>query len=1082
MLKLMKNLLKAVHTFVARQYDVAGNLSSVSDPLTVTVDITPPSALTGTPTLHPSSDSGTSDSDNETSNARPLFILPSGSFSDDVDYFELWRVALDSQQMPSGSYAYPSDSSAAEQTSYEHLDSASSPGDSDQNLVAELGDTYDAGGYRTGASVKVNAMSIPTFNAWYGFKFYAVDLAGNVKAGANSASIKILVPPLTPAQMDLASGSDSGRTGFTDGTTDNVTNLTSWEFSGSYKNASTKEKSDNAATSVSRVVVTVEKLDENDRFVESRTHAFLRATDTDSTNDIVVPANVDSTGKHDAYTYSFTFDAATEFAAGLTDGTYNIYAIAYNAAGESGSSSTSLTVTLDRIAPEPEQSIILRSAMYLSTSTQTSYVHHFSSKNPALDESNAEVIVHRDHHPDFPTAPSSSIALGESAVLAKGDNAIIDDFSYEVEYIDAAGNSSGRVPLRDTSKPPELISYTIDVADDTYVVVGEPIAGSSIAAVRQYALQTGDKCDPTDTASTKTPFTDLGTVATYTTDICVEAEDDTGATTDFRNLRTIRVKEDAEAQLISSSGVHPDDDDGRLNDDSVTNNPNPRYVGAALPETEVRIESRLGGGAGSWNSVGGTVSTDAQGAFTIAAILSSPLTVDGEVEIRGYISGGVLGQTEIGPITLTAVTIDVTAPVAPTGISFADTAQDAGSSSSDGITNVSQDLEIDVLGEDKGMVFLYDSGVAISDGRIVSSGGVTFKVNFSTEGAHILTAILEDVAGNRSPVSAPYTITIDTTLPTTSVLVLNDSDPTDTDVDIDADTRFIGVFTDSGSAVAETHVDEEGESACSARTDSTSADTYTPNTIYPTGTVTTPTTSGYCFMATDTAGNFVAAHTDSAIAGIGNLLIDGATTYAGSTTYYLKPGSRTVTGITAPSSKVLIKLAGRTEDPSSYTDAQLQDPSFATFTEDVSASATTFSHTRRFSTSDTDLQIIGWIWTDDTDSTTATPAVSLGFLAVDGQAPSITFNTLESDNTNTSFAKEGDSLELLFTVDELLLSDPVVTIAGETATKVAFSGNTYTYIVALTSQAEEGNAQSVVTFVDRAGNSTTKNTLLFCCC
>ena len=99
---------------------------------------------------------------------------------------------------------------------------------------------------------------------------------------------------------------------------------------------------------------------------------------------------------------------------------------------------------------------------------------------------------------------------------------------------------------------------------------------------------------------------------------------------------------------------------------------------------------------------------------------------------------------------------------------------------------------------------------------------------------------------------------------------------------------------------------------------------------------------------------------------------------------------------------------------------------------------------------------------DSTDGTNVT---------VDTTPPNVQSVSIESDNNNTSLAKEGDEISLTFTVSELLKSDPVVQILSNSATKDSGSSGvnyTYTYEVA---SGDTGNATfSISSVTDKAGN------------
>ena len=87
-----------------------------------------------------------------------------------------------------------------------------------------------------------------------------------------------------------------------------------------------------------------------------------------------------------------------------------------------------------------------------------------------------------------------------------------------------------------------------------------------------------------------------------------------------------------------------------------------------------------------------------------------------------------------------------------------------------------------------------------------------------------------------------------------------------------------------------------------------------------------------------------------------------------------------------------------------------------------------------------------------------------------GTTPSTTIIT--SDNSNSAYAKEGDTLTLIFTVSEDLQSIPAVTIAGQTAS-VESTENTYTATYTVTADTPEGAVtHNIGILTDTAGNTT----------
>ena len=1013
------------HHFVAKQYDVAGNLSAVSDALRIFVDTQAPDPITVDPTLHPTSDSGASNNDKQTSSADLLFTFNPTPMSGDIDYFEVRRKRLNSDLSDAETtFTYPSDADTVEQTSYEFL----AKNAAQSALVAEAGNTYADGAYASGGAVKISAMDISHFNTWYAFSIYAVDFAGNVRQGSNSTNVRILVPPPTPTKMDLSDTKDSGALD-----TDNTTNETSWTLSGSYQNTSQAEQDNDAAAGVKRIVVSVSKLDSQNQATETLTHTFTTDTDQNLTNDIAVPSNA-----NDPYTYTYTFDATT-FST-LEDGAYLVTAAAYNSAGETGGQSASLTITLDRVAPTPEEHITLRTKSFTG-STNQEYI--FSYANPSNNEPNASIVLADADGATVRTLDSTNPTYTHTTA-----NAITE---YTATYIDAAGNNSEAVTLLAVSLPPTLTSYT--TATNSYIVIAAPQQGATIATTTQYNAQSSNLCDPTGSRISAATFTTNEIKTSVTTDYCVEAVDSAG------NVRTIRIKADAN-DLIANAAVHDEDDAGSSQHDNKTNIPNPRYTATTLPGSTVRIQSRIQASpANTWTDIH-TVTADADtGMFTIQTILPDPVTADAVVELQGFVSNATLGTSAIGPITLSPVTLDVTAPQAPSAPDLA-AGDDTGSVNSDAVTSTTTNLTFAYTGlsaENGGFVRMYAGSTLLGE-TVIASGSASVSITLA-EGVHTLVAKLIDEAGNEGPASPPLTVTIDTTDPAITIIRLNDEDTT-----IDVNTRFIAVAADQTTLIFK--VVEETKAACTART-------IDANTAYTSGALHNPSdssTNGYCFVVTDLAGNRATMHTDDAIEGVGSFAIQGGTNESG--TLYTTSGTKTITGITAPEAKVLIKLADATDDPSTYTTGNLQDTSFATISFAIPTGETTFEQSLSIGSGDTGKKVVGWIWTDATDATTATPAITLGTLTVDDIAPTITAGVIASNNTNPAFAKQGDTITASFTTSEAIIAE-TTTINGIPAS-CSDTNNTFSCAATLTNVATEGPATVEIAVTDKAGNTTNR--------
>ena len=107
-----------------------------------------------------------------------------------------------------------------------------------------------------------------------------------------------------------------------------------------------------------------------------------------------------------------------------------------------------------------------------------------------------------------------------------------------------------------------------------------------------------------------------------------------------------------------------------------------------------------------------------------------------------------------------SVTIDTTAPVAPTIASFSTDSGVAG----DGITN-DNTLTLTGTAEANSTVKVYDGATLLGSATANGSGAWSYTTAALANGAHSLTATATDAAGNTGVASTALSVTIDTTAP-----------------------------------------------------------------------------------------------------------------------------------------------------------------------------------------------------------------------------------------------------------------------------------------------------------------------------
>ena len=157
----------------------------------------------------------------------------------------------------------------------------------------------------------------------------------------------------------------------------------------------------------------------------------------------------------------------------------------------------------------------------------------------------------------------------------------------------------------------------------------------------------------------------------------------------------------------------------------------------------------------------GTVTADGSGAWTFTTAALS------EGQYAFFASSSDLAGNSSAGTPSYIVTIDTTAPSAP---STPDLASDSGASSTDNITGNTFPL-FSGTAEPNSSIKIYEGTTVV--GSLAANGGAyTVQTPGLSEGVHTLTATATDAAGNESAHSGGLTVTIDTTGPGISNVVV----------------------------------------------------------------------------------------------------------------------------------------------------------------------------------------------------------------------------------------------------------------------------------------------------------------------
>ena len=195
-------------------------------------------------------------------------------------------------------------------------------------------------------------------------------------------------------------------------------------------------------------------------------------------------------------------------------------------------------------------------------------------------------------------------------------------------------------------------------------------------------------------------------------------------------------------------------DTGLSNSDNVTSDTTPTFNGTAEANSKVTLYDTDG------TTVLGTTTADGSGNWTIT---SSTLAGGSHtLTVKAKDAAG----NDSGASSSLSVTIDTTAPNAPTGLDLL-AGSDSGTSNTDNITSNNTPTVSGAGAEPGSTVTLYDTNGTTVLGTATADSSGNWSVTTSTlaDGAHTLTAKVTDTAGNVGAASSSLTVTIDSTAP-----------------------------------------------------------------------------------------------------------------------------------------------------------------------------------------------------------------------------------------------------------------------------------------------------------------------------
>ncbi len=435
--------------------------------------------------------------------------------------------------------------------------------------------------------------------------------------------------------------------------------------------------------------------------------------------------------------------AWTYTTAALTNGAHSLTATATDAAGNTGVASGALGVTIDTTAPVAPS--------IASFSTDSGVVGDGITNDNTLTltgtaEANATVKVF-----DGATLLGTATANGTGAWTYTTGTLTNGAHSLTATATDAAGNtgvaSAALGVTIDTTAPvaPSITSFSTDSGivgdgitnDNTLTLTGTAEANSTVKVFDGATLLGGAIASGTG-AWTYTTVA-LANGAHSLTATATDAAGNTGVASAALGVTidTTAPVAPSIASFSTDSGVVGD---GITNDNTLT------LTGTAEANATVKVFD----GA----TLLGSVSADGTGAWTYT---TAALT-NGAHSLTATATDAA-GNTGVASAAL-GVTIDTTAPVAPSITSFSTDSGTVG----DGITN-DNTLTLTGTAEANATVKVFDGATLLGTATANGTGAWSYTTVTLANGAHSLTATATDAAGNTGVASAALGVTIDTTAP-----------------------------------------------------------------------------------------------------------------------------------------------------------------------------------------------------------------------------------------------------------------------------------------------------------------------------
>jgi hypothetical protein len=742
------------HTITAKVTDAAGNVSSASSGLAITIDATAPSAvaLSTTSLADTLATSGSTLATLSATDTSGLtYSLVAGSGDTNNGRFTITGTDLKAggSNLAAGTY----------DIRVRATDAAGNFTDQTFTVTVTAGPSV-ASINRAGASALTNATSVD-YTVTYNESVTGVDVSDFVltttgTAGGTIASISGSGTTYT-VTVNTLSGDGTLRLDLKNSGT-GIVNAVTQAITGGFTSGQTYTLDTTAPTAPSGLDMTAVSdsgTSDTDNITSDTTPTFTGTAEAGSTVTLYDTDGVTVLGTTTATGGNWSITSST-----LASGSHTITAKVTDAAGNVSSASSGLAISIDAVAP---------SAVTLSTTSLADTSATSGSTLATLSATDTSGLTYSLVAGAGDTNNSRFTITGTD-LKAGGSNLAAGTYDIRVRATDAAGNftdqtftitvtsgpsvasinRAGASALTNASSVDYTVTYSeavtgVDVSD--FVLTATGTAGGTIASISgsgtTYTVTvntlSGDGTLRLDLNNSGTGIVNAGTQAI------------TGGYTSGQTY-TLDTTAPAAPSGLDMTAVS---DSGTSNTDNITSVTTPTVTGGgAEAGATVKLFDTDG------TTLLGTTTADGAGNWSIT---TSALN-DGAHTLKAKVTDAA-GNTSATSTGLT-VTIDTTAPSAPGAPDLA-SASDSGSSSTDNITSVTTPT-LTGGGVDAGAtVTLYDTNGTTVLGTTSADGSGNWSITSSTltSGAHTLTTKVTDAAGNTGAASAGLTVTIDTTAP-----------------------------------------------------------------------------------------------------------------------------------------------------------------------------------------------------------------------------------------------------------------------------------------------------------------------------